>query len=943
MKKNTILIALAVALFATFSCQEEPQPGRELSSEAGPQGPTVLAEGQICCLAPRGDQEPAEDAAVETKTSWGAVYDGNKLDVLWLNGDQLKLYGESCPEGAVYATTLAESSSTATFTATGFIVGDATRYAVYPASMAGAMQDGKIPVDLGIFSSQAYHSTLNYYGNKQIYDSSEQDFAANSIVPHLPLFSSSDGDSFQFQNLCGGVILRLNDYQGRGIKISTVKITADKYISGTMLVNPADGTVTLTGISDEQKSITVVSGSSGTAISGATPGLGNSYNWFFFLPVGTYNGFTFTITDTDGNVYTRSTDTEVTVNPGKVSKFPVTQFTIYYGKANCIVANPGSTVDIDITPYYTFDNGFSYASGTPLVNRSLPALTAEVSWEQGGVSGPVIDGTPVIAGRSTLRLRTGAGSAGGNALVSVKNGTRTIWSYHIWVRNTGTGSDNDDLSELEVSAGVNTYHMLDRNLGASRGAVTDAALAYKTYGMLYQWGRKEPLPISGTATYSDGATVSFDSGEKRSASIQYLLDNPLERVQETGANRSVLPQVSYNLRLWGAPAGYGSTDAGVLTSFNDGFTKSVYDPCPEGYMVPQAYFLSNFSLAKSYRQGYGAWLLPDGVNEEYFALPGYVSATLETITSGTTKTTTAGKYGWYWCANPYGSGGWAGYFYKLSYGSSVTTGNGYGGSSACMPVRCMRIPGSEVPDIGGGQQPAQSTAVRVGIMGDSISTFKDWIPSNFRTFYPKTAGNGNSLTDVEQTWWHQLIYSLMPDATLDANLSYSASLVTKINDDSARDDWPFPNRCSLYEDPDIVILHGGTNDRGVSRGFMVPLGTYDYDVPVDDLDITSFRSAYIKTIRQLQANYPGVKIVFIINKVLYVENTTDETKNYIKLAESIQEIADHYGLPVVSLRDVSFTTLDGLHPDPAGALVIANEVYDCLDQAGLLSYRRPRD
>ncbi|MBO4447254.1 MAG: hypothetical protein J5764_03915 [Bacteroidales bacterium] len=242
----------------------------------------------------------------------------------------------------------------------------------------------------------------------------------------------------------------------------------------------------------------------------------------------------------------------------------------------------------------------------------------------------------------------------------------------------------------------------------------------------------------------------------------------------------------------------------------------------------------------------------------------------------------------------------------------------------------------------GGEIPTVTVnTVRVGIMGDSISTFKGWIPSNFAAYYPHTnSTNGKSLTEVEQTWWYRLIYDLMPKATLDMNLSYSASFVTKLDDGNARDNWTFPTRCAMYENPDIVIIHGGTNDRGKSRGAMVPLGTYDFDTPVDELDIRAFRSAYIKTILQLQANYPGVKVVCLINSVLYQENTEDETKNYLRLAESIQTIADHYDLPVVSLKDLSYGTLDGLHPDPSGSLVIAKKVYSRLAEENLLYYKR---
>lgn len=936
------------ALLAAFSCQKEEEPAAAPSARSETEKP-VLGIGQIYCVTPvNEDAAEISAASDETKTAWGAVYDGNKLDVLWLDGDAVKLYGAGTPDGAVYTAALDASSHTATFTAENAIVEDAQRYAVYPAEMAGAMQGGKIPVDLSTFASQDYHSSLSMYGIKKNYDDQGLDFKEKSIVPHLPLFSSSAGDEFQFQNLCGGVNVRLNDYQGRGIRIASVKITTNKYISGTMLVNPADGSVTLTGSSDDQKSITVVSSAAGTAVSGASPGFSTSYSWYFFLPVGTYDGMTFTITDTEGNVYVRSTGNAITVNPGKVGRFPVSHLTVYYGKANCIIAEPGATVDIDITPYYTFDNGFSYASGQAVSNENFPALTAEVIWEQtckegdntnsitGGNTGIVIDGAPEIVGNNILRIRTVSSTPSGNALVAIKKGGTVVWSYHVWVINH---ANMNPPAHVPVNLGGNTYYLLDRNIGAAYGSTTNAEKAYMTYGLLYQWGRKDPLPISGTSTYSDGATVLFHSGERRNACVQELLNNPLERILETGSNKSALPQNKANLRLWGAPAGYGTTTASVLTSYTEGFSKSVYDPCPEGYMVPQAYYYSGLGIGISTRYGYGAWLDYDGQNYAYFALPGYVGASAETVTAGATKTTTAGTTGWLWCSNPYGTGGWAGYSYRVYVsGGNIVIGNTYAASGASLPVRCMRDPASGDPDPG--TNPGTSSTVRVGIMGDSISTFQDWIPNNFAAFYPRTASNGKSLTDVGQTWWYRLIYDLMPDAVLDRNLSYSATLVTKIDSGVQTDNWTFPTRCSMYENPDIIIIHGGTNDRGVSRGYMVPLGDYDWDTPVNDLDIRSFRPAYIKTIRQLQANYPGVKIVCVINSVLYVENTEDETKNYKLLADSIQEIADHYGLPVVSLQGVDFDTLEGLHPDSNGAAVIANAVYNKLSQEGLLEYKR---
>ena len=709
MKKYLMIVAAFAATVAVVSCQKESN--REESSSPVTHEVPTMSSGEIYCVTPV-NEEPAAPSS-ETKTAWGEVYDTNKLDVLWLDGDGIKLYGASSESGSVYTTKLDASSSTATFTAQGPVVTDETRYAVYPAEMAGSMEGGKIPVDLSVFRSQAYHSTLAYYGNLKYYTDEDGgiNLSENSIVPHLPLYASSTDDSFQFQNLCGAVNLRLNDYQGRGIRIASVKITTDKYISGTMLINPADGSITLSGSSDAEKSITVNSNDPGTALSGPNPGFNGAVGWFFFLPVGTYNGMSFTITDMEGNVYTKSTSNTITVNPGKVGRFPVAQLTVYYGNANCILVPKDGTSEIDITPRYTFDESFAYSKGAATGKTAEElGLTAEVIWEVNRRVGATCNSitneshkTLVISGVSvsgnTLSVTPGSKAIGGNALVALKKDDKTVWSFHIWVKNEGGAQNNRPIQDLTFKIGDQTFQMMDRNLGApfalpvSDAGKTDATLAYMTYGLLYQWGRKEPLPIlDNTIYYGDGATALFHSSGAKNASIQYLLDNPLERVQETGNNKSTLPQNGKNVRLWGAPAGYAISSAESIFSYAAGFEKSVYDPCPAGYMVPQAYYYSGLTVNMTSRLGYCARLNYNDTDWTYFSLPGFVASSVADIVAGTTKTTTAGTYGWLWCSNPYGTGGWAGCQFEVTFTSNVSLNKRFGASSACLPVRCMRIP-----------------------------------------------------------------------------------------------------------------------------------------------------------------------------------------------------------------------------------------------------------
>lgn len=222
--------------------------------------------------------------------------------------------------------------------------------------------------------------------------------------------------------------------------------------------------------------------------------------------------------------------------------------------------------------------------------------------------------------------------------------------------------------------------------------------------------------------------------------------------------------------------------------------------------------------------------------------------------------------------------------------------------------------------------------VRVGIIGDSISTFSGWIPNGYVAYYPHSAGAVSDLTDVSQTWWHRLIYTLMPDAELDMNLSFSATCVAKTGSESLYDRNDFVTRCTGFDNPDIVVIHGGTNDRGISLGHPAPLGEYDYDTPADELDRYSFRPAYICMVKKITEAWPGVKIVCVIGDCLYQEE-------YVSLAESIEEIAGHYGLPVVKFES-PLETFDGVHPDSYGAAYMSDRIYDVMEEENLLYYKR---
>ena len=85
-------------------------------------------------------------------------------------------------------------------------------------------------------------------------------------------------------------------------------------------------------------------------------------------------------------------------------------------------------------------------------------------------------------------------------------------------------------------------------------------------------------------------------------------------------------------------------------------------------------------------------------------------------------------------------------------------------------------------------------------------------------------------------------------------------------------------------------------------------------------------------LKKITEAWPGVKIVCVIGDCLYQEE-------YVSLADSIEEIAGHYGFPVVKFES-PLETFDGVHPDSYGAAYMSDRIYDVMEEENLLYYKR---
>lgn len=204
---------------------------------------------------------------------------------------------------------------------------------------------------------------------------------------------------------------------------------------------------------------------------------------------------------------------------------------------------------------------------------------------------------------------------------------------------------------------------------------------------------------------------------------------------------------------------------------------------------------------------------------------------------------------------------------------------------------------------------------RIAILGDSISSYAGYLPSDYAAYYPRT--DIDDVRYVTDTWWYQLINS--SGAQLSANLSYSGSGVCKY---SQTEYAAFP---SLYErvdnytlnDPDIIFICLGTNDitKGVSLGTDVSICVRE---DMSDLSESYFTSAYVKGMKLLKSKYPNAEIV-IINGVGNLG-----ASSHRDFYNAVAEIADYYNCKMFDCS--SYTRVLGVHPGAKGMYEIARTI-----------------
>ena len=338
--------------------------------------------------------------------------------------------------------------------------------------------------------------------------------------------------------------------------------------------------------------------------------------------------------------------------------------------ANCYLVNQSNT-------WYRFKgtirgNGsvktdpITLPAGVAAADESISPAAAELVWET-GKHGGVIEYVGWSAS-GYVTFKTGDLTEG-NAVIAVKantNDNEALWSWHIWRTSfdlAGMNAAHTQTYKTNLRKGMNSAQywnnftassrelvMMDRDLGAASNTPSNTDEVTKTFGLYYQFGRKDPFPTASTRerrtdNNSEIVDVFDKGGNKLTAAdlrgsayqiknadastdaqgiISYAIQHPLTFIlrddNDKSANGGDGTNSSYNWIYGAHPANYTAskaepTSAWIVSNrlwggqFTDNKTslrldteftgKTIYDPCPPGWCMPPQDTWTNFTTTNT--------------------------------------------------------------------------------------------------------------------------------------------------------------------------------------------------------------------------------------------------------------------------------------------------------------------------------------------------------
>ena len=295
-----------------------------------------------------------------------------------------------------------------------------------------------------------------------------------------------------------------------------------------------------------------------------------------------------------------------------------------------LAENNNTTKNIYAIPISTRINTFweneGEPKGKPLVSGT--EYVAEVIWQDsptrqiyftnkaGTASTDTYSGTVASDNEHVyFKLANTAFTGTANVVVGVRKSTEStyLWSWHLWITDyyptPSTASKPSTASRIAVRNGnieryedpegapsavwsgtnLNGRYLMDRNIGAKaapklgEGSYTEAEFN-STFGMYYQYGRKDPFPPNGTLYKINGSehgTIS-ESDATLITSVGLTSDGTSWPLVET-VKYPLQFVTSISTQQYPLGGNWNNPTWWDLSKHNG---KSFYDPCPPGWQIP---------------------------------------------------------------------------------------------------------------------------------------------------------------------------------------------------------------------------------------------------------------------------------------------------------------------------------------------------------------------
>lgn len=290
----------------------------------------------------------------------------------------------------------------------------------------------------------------------------------------------------------------------------------------------------------------------------------------------------------------------------------------------------------------------------------------------------------------------------------------------------------------------------------------------------------------------------------------------------------------------------------------------------------------------------------------------------------------------------YGSNGFDKGFYGTNNGNFSHLNSSIGISVYCIDWNINKIESTE-------------KGKKLSIFGDSISTFKGWIPEGNAVYY---TGTSHGVSKVQETWWMKTIMALGYELLV--NNSWSGRAVSSVRDGNpdhaTSGGYREQNVLQLKSGnvlPDVIIIKMGINDYNLE----CPLGNYDGSTALPS-DPSTFTNAYAMMLDLIMTNFPLAKVYCCT--LMQCEQNGDagfpeingNGESLTAFNNAIRQLAHAFGAEVLDhdtcgltyynmaiyMGDYNPETGKGLHPNAAGHSLIANQTIHQIDNAVRIRY-----